>query len=109
MASDQLVDAQDVLRAILKLRRKGISQSMSELEAIEPDLTEFVLEEPSGVHSDLMLLGGPSKQVRRLHARVQSLLLVVVESLRLAQQRLWQQDSDDQAPPQDPLANGQHS
>ncbi|HSH96100.1 MAG TPA: hypothetical protein VK968_18280 [Roseimicrobium sp.] len=102
--TDQLVASEDVLRAVMQLRRQGINQVMSQLEATERDLAEYVIEETTAIFHDLSAMGGSAKQIRRLHARVQSLVLVVVLSLRQAQARLWQQDdpptpTDDVSPP----------
>src|SRR5688572_14341236 len=105
--TDQLVWSEDILRAVMQLRRQGISRVMAELEARERDLAEYVMEETTAIHHDLSATGGNAKQVRRLHHRVQSLILVVVLSLRQAQARLWQQDEpsapdDEPAPPDRP-------
>ena len=99
--TDQLVASEDVLRAVMQLRRQGINQVMSQLEATERDLAEYVIEETTGIHHDVSATGASARHVRRLHARVQSLVLVIVLSLRQAQARLWQQD--DQLSPNDEL------
>ena len=91
--TDQLVQSEDVLRAIMQLRRQKVIKAMSQLESIEPDLAEYVIEETTAVHHDLSELGATARQVRQIHARVQSLVLVAVLSLRQAQARLWQLDA----------------
>ena len=88
--TDQLVRSEDVLRAVMQLRRQKVINVMSQLESIEPDLAEYVIEETTAVHHDLSALGATARQVRQIHARVQSLVLVAVLSLRQAQARLWQ-------------------
>lgn len=103
--TDQLVRSEDVLRAVMQLRRQGVAKVLTQLEVIEPDLAEYVMEETSAMYHDLAALGGTAKQVRRFHSRLQSLVLVTVLSLRQAQARLWQLDdppaSDDTSIAQD--------
>ncbi|MDB5355007.1 MAG: hypothetical protein JWN24_1460 [Phycisphaerales bacterium] len=107
MATDQVVSPQDVLRALMQLRRQGAANVMKELEAQEPDLAEFLLEETSAVHRQLLELGGTPRRVRRIHRRVESLALVLVLALRQARLRLWQdpppevQTESDRSHPQD--------
>ena len=90
MASDQLVSAGDVLRAVLRMRRQGLDIFMRELEATEPDLASFVMEEFSLVHRDLLSLGGPPQRSRRAQRRIENLIVVTVTALREAHQRFWQ-------------------
>ena len=90
--TDQIIKSEDVLRAVMQLRRQGTVKTISALEAVEKDLAEYVLEETTAIHHDLAAMGGSAKQVRQLHSRVQSLVLIVVLALRQAQARLWQQD-----------------
>jgi hypothetical protein len=84
MASDQQVSAGDVLRALSRLRRHGIDEVMRELEAVEPDLASFLMEEFALVHRDLLALGGPPKRSRRAQRRVQDLVVVSVMAVREA-------------------------
>ena len=93
MASDQVVVAQDVVRALMELRRVGNQPALEELEKLEPDLSEFLLEELTGVHHDLLRLGGKPPRARRLSRRVETLALVLVHALRHAHLRLWQDQS----------------
>jgi hypothetical protein len=95
MATVQVVSPQDVLRALMQLRRQGAANVMKELEAQEPDLAEFLLEETSAVHRQLLDLGGAPRRVRRVHRRVESLALVLVLALRQARLRLWQEPSPE--------------
>ena len=93
MASDQVVTAQDVLRSLIELRRLGSQRVLQDLEQQEGDLVEFLLEELSGVHQDILALGGKPGRSRRLVQRVESMALVLVTALRQAQLRLWRQDA----------------
>ena len=105
MPSDQQVSAKAVLDAVLALRRQGSRQAIEHLEQIEPDLTDYLLETLSDIHRQLLALGGPARQSRRLYRQVQSLVLVTVTALRNAHYELWRQspageqfeqpDSDD--------------
>ena len=93
MATDQVVDAQDVLRALIELRRLGNQPALEDLERQEPDLSEFLLEELTGIHHDLLRLGGRASRARRLSRRVETLAMVLVHALRHAHLRLWQDQS----------------
>jgi hypothetical protein len=77
-----LVSAKNVLHAISEIRRRGRWPLFQELEAAEPDLTEFLLEEISAIHHDLSKTGVVRRVGRRLQGRVQTLVLVCVLSLR---------------------------
>ena len=89
MATDQVVDARDVLSALMELRRLGNRPALEDLEKLEPDLSEFLLEELTGIHHDLLHLGASAPRARRLSRRVETLTLVMVHSLRHAHLRLW--------------------
>lgn len=103
MACDQVVSPQDVLRAVMQLRRQGVDSVMKELEDTEPDLAEFLLEETSSVHRQLLELGAMPRRVARLHRRVLSLSLVLVLALRQARLRLWHEpDPLPSSPPVPP-------
>jgi hypothetical protein len=90
MATDQLVSAGDVLRAVLRLRRQGMDQIMPELESVEPELASYLMEEFSLVHRDLLALGGPPKRSRRAQRRIENLIVVTVTALREAHHRFWE-------------------
>lgn len=96
--TDQIIKSEDVLRAVMQMRRQGAVKTMAHLESVEKDLAEYVLEETTAIHHDLSAMGGSAKQVRQLHVRVQSLVLVAVLTLRQAQSRLWQQDDQPVSP-----------
>jgi len=91
--SDKLVDSRDVLRAVMEVRRLGSGRVLRELETLEVDLAEFLMEELGNVHRQLLDLRVKPKVVRRLIRRVESLAVVLVTALRLAQLRLWRQDA----------------
>ena len=73
MASDQVVGARDVLAALMQVRRLGSGPELRELEQQEPDLTEFLLEETTAIHQQLLALGGNPKRSRRVWHRIQTL------------------------------------
>jgi len=93
MPSDEVVNAQDVLRAVMELRRRGNQPVIEELEKLEPDLTEFLLEELGLIHQQLLDLGAKPRQVRRLARSIEAMAVVLVTALRRAHLRLWQQDA----------------
>ncbi len=95
MASDQVVSAQDVLQALMQIRRVGTSAATEELEKQEPDLTEFLLEELSSIHHQILKLAVKASRERRLVRRIETLSLVLVTSLRNARLRLWKEDAPD--------------
>jgi hypothetical protein len=88
--SDQLVLAQDVLNAILEIRRLGVNRLVEEMEACEPDLCEFFLEEWTNIHSELSKQGLRARRLRQLGERIQIFAMTLVRSLRAAQLRLWE-------------------
>ena len=90
MIKDQLVLSQDVLRAVMAVRREGTTALIERWEAMEPDLIEFALEEFSAIHQLVLSLGGKPRIERRITRRVESMALVLLQSLRQSQVRLWQ-------------------
>jgi hypothetical protein len=100
-SSDQLVTARDVLRALAEVRRRGNRAALEEFEKREPDLAEFLLEEVTALHHDVLASGAEPRKARRLSRRVETLAVVLVTTLRLAGLRLWgpeQPDESDAAP-----------
>jgi hypothetical protein len=93
MSSDRVVEAKDALAAVLEVRRLGRSRVMEQLEALEPDLAEFALEELTAIHRRKADLGWRPKDVRGLGRRVEVMALVPVTALRKASLRLWGTDS----------------
>jgi hypothetical protein len=96
------VTASAVLAALSEVRRRGHWPLLQELEAIEPELTGFILEEISSIHGTLLKTGARAKAVRRLQRHVQSLVLITVLSLRPIER---DGDDDDDSP----SAEEQHS
>ena len=90
MATDQQVSAQAVLRALMRLRRLGADQTLKELETLEPDLANYVMEEFSLVHRDVLALGGPPRRSRQLQRRLEHLVLACITAMREAHYQLWQ-------------------
>jgi hypothetical protein len=91
--SDKLVDARDILRAVMEVRRQSSGRLLQELETLEVDLAEFLMEELGNVHRQLLDLRATPKAVRRLTRRIESLAVVLVTALRGAQLRLWREDA----------------
>jgi hypothetical protein len=89
MASDQQVDAKLVLQSLMELQRQGPDSVLRHLESTEPDLAEYVLEQLTEVHRRLLDLGGDPRKARRLHRRIQALVLVPLMALRKGHYRLW--------------------
>ncbi len=94
MASDELVSAHDVLRAIQEVRRLGIDRLLSDWEAREPDLTEHLLEGISEVHRQIARIAPHPKAERQLTRRIERLILVLLIALRRALLRQWQGEED---------------
>jgi hypothetical protein len=93
LASDQVVTTKDVLDALMKVRRQGNDRLLRELEAREPDLAEFLLEETSAVHQMVLELGAKPRQSRRIFLRVETMALVLVTAISNATLRLWREDA----------------
>jgi hypothetical protein len=90
-----MVDAKVILEAMAEIKRTGITPLMEELEATEPDLASFLMEELSLIHKRLLDTSARHKQVQRLQRQVTLLVLVAIRSLRKAHHRLWQEESED--------------
>jgi hypothetical protein len=97
MSSDQTVTARDVLRALTDVCRRGTRSALSELEQLEPDLAEFPIEEVTAIHHDVATTGARARRVRALTERVETLAVVLVQSLRQAHLRLWEEPPAGQA------------
>jgi hypothetical protein len=89
MASDQQVTARIIMQALLEFERRGSTDALKNLEAMEPDLTEFLLERLTDIHHDIQGLGGSPRSSRRVYRNVQTLVLVAVEALRRSHFELW--------------------
>jgi hypothetical protein len=101
VTSDQLVVSKDVLDAILEIRRQGADRLIRDMEACEPALCEFFLEESTNLLGELARLGLRPRRLRAMNERIQCFGLTLVRSLRCAQLRLWDQA---EALPVDPPA-----
>ena len=99
MPSDQVVHSKDVLKAVFELRRLGHHRVLNELEAREPDLTEYALEELTTLHHKFTATGLPPRTVRRLRRRVEAMVLVLITALRAARLRLWQDEAQETVSP----------
>lgn len=102
MASDRLVTSQHVLKAVMELERRGSAKMLSDLEALEPDLTEYLLETLSRLHHGLTRLGLSDCDTRKLYRRAEKAALVCITALRTAHHDLWQRDHGEAEPPPDP-------
>ena len=80
--SNPTVAARDILNALSEIRRRKHWPLFQELEAAEPELTEFVLEEITAIHHTLLETGARPRVVRRLQRQVQNLALVCVLATR---------------------------
>ena len=113
MASDQLVTARDVLRAVAEVRRVGRGAVLRDWERREPDLAEHLMEGLSDLHRLVLALAAHPRQERRLMRQIEALALVLLTALRRAQLRLWDQaDGADAAmdgakPPATPGPDGE--
>ena len=76
------VPASAVLAALAEVRRRGQWPLLQDLEHVEPDLTNFILEELSLTHATLLKARATPKGTRLVQRQVQSLVLVCVLALR---------------------------
>ncbi len=93
MASDKIVSARHVLRALMRTKRQGTQRAMAELERMEPELAGYLMEELSLLHQKLFELGAPAAKTRWLVRRTESLTLVCIAALRQSHYDLWRQDA----------------
>jgi hypothetical protein len=99
MASDRLVTHQHILKAVIELERRGMNQVLSELEKLEPDLTEFVLESLTRLYHHLTGKGLIGTDARKLLRQSRKIVLVSIIALRHAQRELWDDDEGPVPPP----------
>ena len=76
------VSARTVLRAIMQLKRQGITRLLVGLEQEEPDLAEYFLEEVTRIYHSLLELGGEARPTRRVQQQIEAMALVCIRSLR---------------------------
>ena len=88
----------------LKSGGRALTRLIQEMEAREPALCEFFLEESTNLHAELSRLGLRPRRLRTLSDRIQSFGLTLVRSLRCAQLRLW--DEAERMPLAPPAASG---
>jgi hypothetical protein len=109
MPSDKLVQSQDLLYAVMEVRRRGNQKLIEELEAREPELAEYVLEELTVIHQKIAAVGARTKQIRALDRRIEGLMHVVAQALRAGYGRLLADfDPDGTDPDSGKEANGPH-
>ena len=91
MPTDQQVTSKMILDAVLDLERRGPVQVLRQLEALEPDLTGYFLENLTLLFQRIMKLGGPIRQNQRLLREIQSLTLICILALRNGHREIWQE------------------
>ena len=91
MASDQQVTSKIVLQTLAEFQRRGSTDAMRTLEAVEPDLTEYFLEALTSIHQEILALGGAPKKSQRAYRSVQTLVLVSIAALRRGHYETWRQ------------------
>jgi hypothetical protein len=101
MASDQLVTAAHVLKAVMEYDRRGSTNVVSDLEKLEPDLVEYLLETLTALHHDLTRQGLTEANARKAYRRAEKTAVICVLSLRNAHRSLWEQDGEPPAAPTD--------
>ncbi len=103
MASDQLVTAGHVLKAVMELERRGSRRVLPEWEKLEPDLTEYILENLTTLYHGLFAAGVSHSEARKLYRQAETLVLVSLMALRRAQRDLWG-DGGEEPPTEPPTA-----
>jgi hypothetical protein len=89
--SDQAVTAKIVLQTLAEYERRGATHAMQTLEAVEPELTDHVLNQLTNIHQEILNLGGPPKKSQRAYRSVQALVLVALAALRRGHYETWRQ------------------
>ena len=95
MPHDQVVTPRHLLEAQMLLERAGHGRFLRDLESREPEMANYLMENCSQLHGQLMALGGPARRTQRLYLQMEALLLVCLRAQRDAHRELW----DDQDPP----------
>ncbi len=83
MKPNNLVTARTVLRVLRHMQSLGRTRSLQLLEHREPELAECVLEELTAINGQIHALGGPTPESQRTYCRVQQLVLVAIECMRV--------------------------
>lgn len=91
----------DVLAAILRLRRLGNHAGLVRLERTQPELTELLLDTASDLHRRLSRARLPPPVVRRLVRRVENFGLTLADAVLIAHVRQRQSDRRVFIPPLD--------
>ena len=100
--TDGMVTSRLVLRMLTELQRLGSRRVLEQLEAHEPDLAEFVMEELTNLQHDLWTTGASDQLTRRLYRRTEQLALTPIMALREAQAHLLNDLASD---PDDPASD----
>ena len=95
MPSDRLVTPDHVLKSVMEFERRGSTPVLSDLEKLEPDLMDFLLENLSQLHHQLIGLGLSGRDARKVYRRAEKTAVVCIMALRHAHRELWEQDADD--------------
>jgi len=102
MASDQLITAKQILQATQELQRRHSPNVLSELEKLEPDLAEYVIENLTQLHHQLIQQGLSGRQARRIYRFAESTLLVSLMALRMGYRELLGDTQGGDENPQSP-------
>lgn len=94
-----LVAKDDVLAAVLRLRRLGNTAGLERLERRQPELAELLLDTAADLHRRLSRARLPPVAVRRLTRRVEDLGVTLVDAVLIAQMRHWPRDHGLVIPP----------
>lgn len=112
MSSDRIVTPQHVLASVMELQRRGSRRVLSDLESLEPDLTEHLLEGLTQLYHMLLRVGASGKEARRIYRQAESTALVCLMALRKGHADLWgstssppQADAAPDPPPSPPSAS----
>ncbi len=85
MASDGLVSARMVVRALTRLQHQGSKPLLQELETHEPELAEFVMEQLGELHQRLWAAGINRRTSQRLYRDIEKLVLTAISARREGQ------------------------
>ena len=94
--------ARHVLKAATEYERQGSRRVLPELEALEPDLAEFLLEKLTRLYHQLAQLGFPDADARRAYRLAKKTAVVCVMAQRQAHRDLWGWDEGGLPPPEEP-------
>lgn len=100
MASDRLITAEHILKAVMEYDRRGSRRVLSEWEKLEPDMAEFLMESLTRLYHRLTDLGLAGSDARKVLRRAEKSALVCVIAQRNAHRELWERDQGE--PPSSP-------